>query len=283
MNFINIDLGALERSEDKRDINLDKLKIYGGVSTPVLDVYLPDYSWLQRNYQGQTPSCGPHAASHAKAILEHIENLNQIQRYSPRYLWIKDKNLIDKTPLENGTDMRSLLQSLQSYGICDFELLGNDITLPLDTYSSLSAITPTIDDNARTKIISKYGFSWNIDFQSIKSLIKQNAIVILLIKVDDGFWGTNNPTFTNALYGHFVIANGYDETSIRVLDSADPNDQYAVKFIDQKYITPPFVLEIGTIVDMPNWQAAILTDPNPLVRKMAYSIINLINSFKSNS
>src|ERR1700690_1906126 len=96
-------LGGLPRPNDDRDLLL------GSVAAPVEipAMFLPDNTWLQRNYQGQTPYCGAHALSHLKAILERNENPLSVPHYTPRYLWIRVKQ-IDGAPLESGTDMRSL-------------------------------------------------------------------------------------------------------------------------------------------------------------------------------
>src|ERR1039457_5260895 len=111
-------LGAIERTKDERDFDL------GSVAAPVtipttLNV---DLSWLTTNFQGETPTCGAHAAAHFQAILEHQIDSTIKQRYSPRYLWTKIKQ-IDGLPLDAGTDMRSIFKALQNNGADDFEPL----------------------------------------------------------------------------------------------------------------------------------------------------------------
>lgn len=231
-------LGAIERTKDERDFPLGAAQ----VPTPRPPVFIPDISWLTRNYQGSTPYCGAHALSHLKAILDRT-------RYTPRYSWIKIK-AIDGYPLATGTDMRSIFKATQANGTNDFSPLLNDVTLPIDEYSAPATITPEYDANAKPKAIESYAFG-ETDYASLCQYIFQNKAVLLLIKCDEGFWGTETPTFTTAKYGHFIVAYGYDENGIYVIDSADPDDTHAFKFIAKQYITPQFILESGTAVDVP--------------------------------
>lgn len=242
-------LGAIERKLDPRDLLL------GSVAAPaeIPSFYLPDNSWLIRNFQGQTPYCGAHALSHFKAIMDHNENPAVNQRLTPRFIWNKVKQ-IDGAPLEAGTDMRSLFKVLQNIGADDFEPLENDVTLPIAEYSSPSVITPAMLANASGKKISNYAFD-ALDFASLQQLIYKYKAVLLLIKCDGQFWGTTTPTFTNTPYTHFVCADGYSETEIRVIDSADPNNAYAVKMINKQYVTPKFIKESGTAIDPETAQA----------------------------
>ncbi len=82
-------LGAIERPKDPRDIML------GAVQAPTI---LPatlgrNLSWLQRNYQGETPFCGEHAGAHLKAVLDYYgSNGSVVTRKSPRYGTIKLKD-----------------------------------------------------------------------------------------------------------------------------------------------------------------------------------------------
>ena len=242
-------LGANERPKDDRDFSLGAAQL----PTPRPPVFLPDNSWLKRNYQGQTPMCGEHAGTHLKAILDHVRD-NSAPRKNPRYGSIKLKDshspVCDGYAIDAGTDMRSIFKWLQSVGADDFEPLENDVTLPLSTYCDPSVVTPAMDANAAASKIGSYAFGAT-DFESLCQYAFQNKAVLLLIKCDNGFWGTSTPTFTSPTYGHFVILDGYDENNLRVIDSADPNDMLAVKMIDKKYITPEFIMESGTGIDLP--------------------------------
>lgn len=253
-----INLGGIERPQDDRDILLGAVQ--APVSTPAS--FLPDDSWLVpalRNYQGKTPTCSAHASSHFKAILDRIQNPSTAPHYTPRFSWIRIK-AIDGFPLTAGTDMRSIFKSQQNDGMDDFEPLENDVTLPLVTYSEASAITPDMTANAAPKKIQSYAFG-DTDYESLCQAIFQNGAVLLLIKCDDGFWGTANPTFTTPKYGHFVVADGFSPDAIRVIDSADPDPAFAVKMIAKQYITSTFILESGTAVDIPPSVKQVATHP----------------------
>jgi hypothetical protein len=253
-------LGALERTPDSRDILL------GSVQAPVEipASFIPDMSWLVRNYQGSTPCCGAHASSHFQAILEHALTPGGNPRYTPRFSWIKIK-AIDGYPLTAGTDMRSIFKSLTTDGADDFEPLENDVTLPLATYSDASVITPDMVANASAKKIASYGFG-NTDFESLCQAIYQNKAVLILIKCDNGFWGTITPTFTTPEYGHFVTGYGYDADFIYIVDSADPNPAFAFKKIAKQYVNSPttFIFEAGTAVDIPPAVKQALTTNTPV-------------------
>jgi hypothetical protein len=92
----------------------------------------------------------------------------------------------------------------------------------------------------------------------VRQNIYQFKAVILLIKCDEGFWGTEIPSFTQPLYGHFVVAYGYDQDYINIVDSADPNIGF--KKISKSYFVPKFIIETGTAVDLsPTQIQAIVT------------------------
>jgi len=234
--------GAIERPKDERDFLLGSVQ--APVSIPAS--YIPDVSWLVRNYQGQTPCCSAHAYSHFQAILEHQITPTVNQRYTPRFSWIEIKQ-IDGYPLESGTDMRSIFKVAQATGTNDFEPLENDVTLPITTYSEISAVTPAMVADASAKKINSYVFG-NTDFESLCQYVYQNKAVLLLIKVDNGFWGSETPTFTIPEYGHFICAYGYDENYLYIVDSADP--EFGFKKIAKQYITPTFFFESGTAIDI---------------------------------
>ena len=248
----NVNLGAKQRPKDPRDILL------GTAQAPVVipTSYIPDMTWFVRNYQGQTPFCGEHAGTHFLAILEHQSSPTVNQRFSPRYGAITLKTstspVYDGFPVEVGTTLTAILKWLQKVGADSFEPLENNIALPLDAkvgdYLDPTAVTSAMDTDAANHKISAYGFD-ALTLTNLQQAIYQSKAVIILIKCDDGFWGTSNPTFTTAEYGHFVVAYSYDETGIFVVDSAEPNIDYIFKRIDQKYITPQFFFESGTGID----------------------------------
>ncbi len=148
--------------------------------------------------------------------------------------------------------MRSIFKWLQKIGADSFEPLENDVTLALPQYADPSVVTAAMDANAATSQISSYAFP-NTDFESVCQAIYQNKAVLLLIKCDEGFWGTATPTFTTPKYGHFIVAFDYDETQgfVRVIDSADPSDALAIKKVGKQYFQPQFILEAGTALELP--------------------------------
>lgn len=248
-------LGGIPRPHDPRDFPL------GAIQAPVAipDAWLPDYSSLPRHFQGSTPYCGAHASAHLKQVLDCAENSATTPNYTPRYSWIDIKEF-DGALLEAGTDMRSIFRSLASAGADDFAPLENDVTLPIGEYSSKDAITPEMTANGSARAIETYAFGAT-DFESVRQHVYQNKAVLLLIKCDNGFWGTTTPTFTTPLYGHFVCATGFTADAIRVIDSADPNDAFAVKMIGKEYFTPQFIYESGTAMNVPVSVKTVLTHP----------------------
>lgn len=245
MNDIHYEnLGGLERKPDPRDFPLGAAQI----PAPRPPVFLPDNSWMQRNYQGQTPYCGAHSASHFKALLDFYA-LTLKGRKTPRYIWTEIKTF-DGYPMESGTDMRSIFKALQQFGAADYEPLENDVTLPIADYSDPKNITPVMLANGKQSLIGSYAFGAT-DFDSLCQYVYQNKAVLLLIKADEGFWHTKTPTFTIPKYGHFIVADGYDASNIRVIDSADPDDANAVKMVDKRYLQPQFFIESGTAVELP--------------------------------
>jgi len=245
-------LGAIERPKDPRDILLGSVQAPATIPYP----YIPDVSWLVRNYQGDTSFCGEHAGSHFKAILDRDESTPLTVRYTPRYGAIKLKTpgspVADGYAPNAGTDMRSIFKWLEALGADTFEPLENDVTLPIATYLESSVVTSDMDEAAATQKIGSYAFgNEQLDFESLCQAIYLNKAVLLLIKCDDGFWGTATPSFTTPKYGHFIVAFGYDENSIRIIDSAEPNDAFAIQTIANEYIPPTIFFESGTAVDLP--------------------------------
>jgi len=241
----SIQLGALERKRDNRDIKLEKLNEIGAVYVPVEipDVFLPEYK-IPYYWQRKTPTCGAHAGSYLKTIQENIEN-GLDNKFSPRFLWRMIKN-IDGYSLDIGTDMRSIFKALKSNGICDDVLLPNDTTLSLEEYST-PKLNNEMFDNAQNRIIKSYAFLTDLSFENIKKSIYQNKAVLLLIKVDEGFFNTDTPIFKEKKSGHFVLAWGYNKDYIYIYDSTD---NIQIKKINKIYNN--FIIEAGTAVDLNN-------------------------------
>jgi hypothetical protein len=261
-------LGARERVRrpDER-----KLELGGAVST---EAHTPvDLSWLQVNQQSITPFCGEHAGTHLQAILEYPI----INRFSPRYGVIKLKTpsspVYDGFSIEEGTDMAAIFKWLKTFGADLYEPLENNVSLPLNAnqgdYLDPTQITPEMDTAASNHKDIDFAYSDTVTYETIVQAIQHYKAVILLIKCDEGFWGTSNPTFTQPLYGHFVVAYDYDATGIFVVDSAEPNLQYSLKHIATEYIMSQFFFELGTAVDALPVEVQIVTDTTDVVQDVA--------------
>ena len=167
--------------------------------------------------------------------------------------------------------MTAIFKWLDKVGADDYEPLENDVMLPLATYCDPTAVTPAMDADAANQKISSYAFD-ALTFEALQQAIYQNKAVILLIKCDDGFWGTSTPTFTQPLYGHFIVATGYDENNIRVIDSAEPNNAFAIKMINKQYITSQFFFESGTAIDLPPNLKQALTTGTPIAPSVQHAL-----------
>jgi hypothetical protein len=245
-----VNLGAIERPRDPRDILL------GSVQAPVSipTTMHVDLSWLKRNFQGQTAFCGEHAATHLVALLDYYAG--STNRYSPRYGTAKLKSpaspVYDGFPISAGTTMTAIFKMLQKVGADVYEPLENDVFLPPSAYADPTAITPDMDASAATHKINSYAFD-ALTFEDMCQAIYQRKALIILAKVDNGFWGTSTPTFTSPDDGHFFVGYDFDTTThdLFVIDSADPNDAFALKRIHANYITPQFFFETGTAIELP--------------------------------
>lgn len=264
-------LGAKERVKQPNE------RLFGAApSVAIPSNFVPPISWLTRNYQGETAFCGQHAGTHFNAILEYVAS-QTVNRFSPRYGAIKMKTpgspVYDGFPIDEGTTLTAIFAWLSKLGSDSFEPLENNVALPCDAnpgdYLDPNAIAPAMDtDAANHKILPDVEYD-ALTYEALCQSIYQHKAVIILIKVDDGFWGTVNPTFTQPLYGHFVTCYGYDETGIWVIDSADPSDEFAFKHIATEYITPTFFFESGTAVDALPVEQEVVSDASDVVQDVS--------------
>lgn len=268
-------LGALERTPDARDINLGMVQ----APEPYPATFLEDVSNLPTYYQAKQPACGPHAG--AWFMVRKVSREVEVpQDYSPKFGWIEIKTF-DGYPLDAGTDMRSIFKWLKNIGPCDGYLLPNTVEQTLADYSSPQQITQEMITNAAIKKILKYAFLDSTDFESLKQKIWQNKEVLLLLKVDSGFFGTVNTSFTTPKWGHFVTAFNYDEDNILIKDSTEKDPALSIKRINRRYITPTFVREVGTAIDIPDWLVSGLTSQYVLIRKLAALYAELYKTKRS--
>jgi hypothetical protein len=290
-----MNLGAIERKKDPRDVMLGKATAPVTIP-PTMGVNL---SWLTVNNQGSTSFCGEHAASHFQAILDY--NAGQTFRFTPRYeaIKLKDPNspVYDTYGNDAGTSMIAIFKLLQKIGADEYEPLENDVTLPIGTYLDPGVVTPSMDAIAAGHKIVNYAFD-ALTLQDLSQACYQKKAVILLIKCDSGFWGTSNPTFTQPLYGHFIVMYDYTPEGIWIVDSAESDPRFVLKFIDKKYLTPQFIFESGTAIDAQEFNQAIQAAVNTteliikeiqtqptssqpmlyaLIAKVAQALMNLFN------
>lgn len=256
-----INLGGQSRPLDLRDIKL------GAVQPPVEipTSYATDISWLEAIWQDGTPSCGAHAWAHLKAILDHFDTGKQ--KYSPRWSWLKIKE-IDGHPLEVGTDMRSIFRTGSERGACDYNLLPNVFPTTTEAYSDPSVASEEMRKNAHPRIIKAYGFGTPA---RIKEHIYQNKAVLVLLDVGNTWWGQKLIwPFTRRDSGHFVVAYGYDEDWIYIIDSADKN-------IPLKKLSPDYpVREVGTAIDIPDEEVKKLIAEKATLQKWVAALQALL-------
>ncbi len=274
MPDIPLILGALE-SKDPRNVPL------GAVQAPApYPVRLkPDVSQVPTYYQNGQPACGGHALAWYKSYLDFL-NLQLVIPRSPRFPYAIAKTL-DGVPNVEGTTGEALFKTGRDYGLPQLSLYPNDIHLPKPQYADASQIPqPAKDDALQNKTGPHFAVTYAPSLDRTKQIVFQNQASILLIYCDDGFFGTNSPTFTEQKYGHFVVAYGYDEDGIYIVDSTEPTSAYSYKYIPRAACNTGYVREAWTGVDIPNWQLKGITSNNDLVRYLTTTIAFLQSRLK---
>ena len=266
-------LGGLKRKKDLRDIHLARVQ----PPSSIPEEFLPDLSIYTKYFQNGIGACSAHAGTILK-IVQETKETGEKQDFSPRFLWAEIKK-IDGIPIQQGSSMRWVFKALQSKGICDFSLAGNNISFSEQEYTDLD-ITDEMSENAQPRIIGSYAFT-GTDEQSLKQAIFQNKAVLLRIVVDEGFFRTQYPTFTVAKWGHLVCAVSYERNNLIIIDSTESDFSKSVKYINRKYWR--FITECGTAVDLPNEvvkeQVARLAGLQKLV-KLYQQLIALVKLLK---
>ena len=230
-----INLGGQPKPYDNRDFQLGQYQ----APVPLPSTYTTDVSTIKKLFQNGWPACGAHAGAHLKEVQEGVA-------LSPEYLWRFIK-LTDGFPPEIGTDIRSIMKTLQTWGVCEYDLLPNDYTLNLTQYTH-PIITDAEVANAKPHSILSYAFDDYPTIQSVKQDIFQNKIAIFLIWCDDGFFGTDKPTFTQKKYGHFVLGYGWSLDSFLIVDSTE----VAFPLKEIPFTAISFIREVGTAIDLPD-------------------------------
>lgn len=249
---MDISFGGKIQQFDERSFDLHKYNELTGGDAPIPAVYRPDYSDIPVLFQGKIPACGSHAAATLKMIQDKRKN-------SPRYHWNKVK-AVDGLPLSDGMTITSLFSGLRKVGICEYDLLGNDVTLDLSTYSHAN-ITPAMDENASKFRTSSEAYINRPTFDQIKKSVFINGACIILYRCGQNMYKNKNgvtdwseailplsPTNFPMDSGHYVCVIGYDENYIYFRNSWGATwgiggDGYFGK----EYM--PFVNVIGTAID----------------------------------
>src|ERR1043165_1145627 len=260
-----INLGGLE-SEDPRNVPLGAAQ----APAPYPAKLTPDVSAIPTYYQDGQPACGGHAFAWFKSYLDFL-NLQLAVARSPRFTYAIAKTL-DGIPNVEGTTGEALFKSGKYFGTPDLSLYPNDIHRPKQQYADASQIPNPAKENAVQNRTGTYAVVYNPSLERTKQVITQNQAAILLIYCDDGFFGTNTPAFTQKKYGHFVVAYGYDENGVYIVDSTEPTSAYSYKYIPATAFAAGFIREAWTAVDIPNWKLKGITSKIDLIRYLTTSI-----------
>ena len=182
------------------------------------NVYMPDMKWFKRHYQGRQPACSGFSGSHLAQMLQHNDPTAEQVELSPAFFWKKIK-AIDGFPIESGSSSQAIFKVLASRGVARYGSVSEDITQD-DISFAFDNSTEEVTEEAHKRICGSYGFKARPSFYDIKQAINLKGGAILLLRGDNGFWGTKYPTFAKRDWGHFVVAWGWSENGIWIVDSA---------------------------------------------------------------
>lgn len=263
-----LNLGALE-SEDPRNIPLGTVQ----APVPFPEEFHARFDEVPTYYQNGQPACGGHAGAYFKSYLDYLSLQLAVPR-SPRQLYSICK-LVDGLPNEEGTTLNAIFKALRDYGVPELSLHPNDVHLPKNIYRDASKIPPAAIEDAKTnRIAPGYAIQTWPSFDDVRRSVYLKQAAILLIYCDDGFFGTNDPTFKEKKYGHFVVpVADYDRSTITVIDSTEPTTAFSAKRIPKSAFDHGFMRQLGVGANLPNWQLRGLTSPNAVKRFIYQSLI----------
>ncbi|HEY0141279.1 MAG TPA: hypothetical protein VGF48_10305 [Thermoanaerobaculia bacterium] len=251
-----LNLGALE-SKDPRNIPP------GAVQAPVPfpEEFHARFDEVPTYYQNGQPACGGHAGAYLKSYLDYLSLQLAVPR-SPRQLYAICK-LVDGLPEHEGTTLNAIFKALRDYGVPQLSLYPNDVHLPKKQYRDASLIPPAaIEDAKKNRIAPGYAIQNSPSFDDVRRSVYLKQAAIILIYCDDGFFGTNDPTFNEKKYGHFVVAiPDYDHSTITAIDSTEPTTAFSAKRIPKSAFENGFIRQMGVAANLPNWQLRGLTSP----------------------
>lgn len=242
--------GGIERKVSDQDFEL------GAYQPPesIPEVYKPDLSTIPIYDQDKYPTCGAHAGAFLDSKLQ-ADSQGVFKHFSPKYLWAQIKQ-IDGFPLEDGTDMRSIFQSLVKTGDCDISLLPNSLGASLQAYSNIANVTPTMKINGAGNLLKNYAFTNNPSWEQLRQAIYKNKAVLALVNIGDGWWLPDWAhvlplKLGNKVGRHFVVLHSYDQNRIYFRNSwgmewGEKGDGY----FERSYLQN--VIEIGTSILLPN-------------------------------
>ena len=167
--------GAIERQPNPQDFPL-------GAFTPTTypDTYFSDISWATVENQQKIPACGAFAGA-------FLKNIQDNRRLSPAYLW-KEIKLIDGQPPENGTDLLSIMKTLNKTGVCLYDPTIDNTSVDLATYTDSHSVTMAMNGDAQDHRIDTYAFQFSPTMEQIKAAIYQQKVVIALLRIGVEFY-----------------------------------------------------------------------------------------------
>lgn len=248
-------LGGKDKPYDRNDVLL-------GTAAPVVYTFPKELvnkaAWgAPVEYQGDEPACGAHAGAKMKGI-------SSGKRFSPRAQW-SDLKSFDGWRIEDGTDIRSIFKSItKNLGAVDFDLYGNDVSLPSAEYAK--TLTAALRKAGVKYTGDGYGFINDLSFDGLKQFITDHGPTIVLMRVSARFWTAANGRISWSekdilplapasarfpiVSGHFVVAHSFDEENIYFINSfGETWGRKGHGYFGADYM--PFVNDAGALFGLP--------------------------------